>query len=311
MGRPVLADDGTKWIAIYRSATAHDATGAGKFHIRFSEDEGATWTDEDTFTDTNPVTGAPFIKHGSSTDVSDAIVLVAPNGDLLIHAYEGGNAATHGTYQYRSEDGGATFVDEGLIDDGTGIGGQDYTIVGTTIYITVMEDADKNRTQPWTCAVYKSADNGANWTKTGTVAASGAGNEAGIIGTGGNGLLVVMRDPSDAVTYQYTSNDLGATWSTAATITAMGIFQRPRLKALAGGVMMFGRDNTSGNDHTVVWYSPNSGSSWCRKFYPDATAFADCGYCDVLEKADGNFYLLTYGGTTSAAKVRSAVFGIT
>ena len=309
LGRPVLADDGDKWIAIYRAATDHTATGAGKFHIRFSEDEGATWTNENVYTDGNAVTGAPFAKHGSSTDVGDAIVFVAPNGDILIHAYEGGDAATHGTYQYRSTDGGATFSDEGLIDDGTGIGGQDYTIVGTDIYITIMADANKDRTHPWVLHVYKSSDNGANWTDLGAVDASLDGNEAGIEWLGGNNLIIVERDTSVATIHQYTSSDLGQTWGAASEIEGMGIFQRPRMKRYAGGVMMFGRDERGATDKTVVWYLP-PGGSWCRKFYPDASAFVDCGYCDVLERSDGTFYMLTYGGTTVVASVRSAVFEI-
>lgn len=311
IGRPVLADDGTNWIALYRSGTSH--TAAGKFHLRFSVDDGATWTNEDAFIGGGAVSGPPTTLHGSNTNMTDGIVLVAPNGELLIHVYENGST-DRGTYQYRSDDDGATWTDEGRInDDATIISGQDYTIVGTDIYLACMEDPNGDGNNPYTAVVYKSTNNGTGWAKIGTIESDTTyGNEPGIIHAGGNNLLCVMRDAAEATTYQYTSSDLGVSWSARESITGMGVFQRARMKALAGGILLFGREGTMtiGGVYTCVWYSADNGTTWGRKFRPDTSVFSDAGYCDVLERADGKFYLLTYGGSTSAAVIRSAVFEI-
>lgn len=311
LGRPVLADAGDKWIAIYRAATAHSVDGAGKFHIRFSEDEGANWTAEDTFTDSDAVTGAPFAAHAPNTDVGDAIVFVAPNGDLLVHAAERGSTAC-GTYQFRSTNGGKTWTDEGAINnDSYLVGGQDYTIVGSDIYAVFMETVSTNGVAPWLPVTYKSSDSGATWVELGTIEPSTTyGNEAGIIHTGGTRLLAVMRDYQVLTTYQYVSDDLGQTWSARQAIPDMGQLQRPRMKAFSGGILLYGRDQLTLSDRTVVWYSADGGTTWGRKFYTGTAVAADTGYCDVLERSDGKFYIMTYGGTTSAAGVRYAVFEI-
>jgi len=59
LGRPVLLDDGSKWIVIYRQGAQHAYDAASVFHIRFSTDQGATWTAEDTYIGGGAVAGAP------------------------------------------------------------------------------------------------------------------------------------------------------------------------------------------------------------------------------------------------------------
>lgn len=301
LGRPVLVDDGTKWIAVYRSGTSH--TASGKFHIRFSDSKGAAWSDEDKQIGGAAVTGAPFLPHAPNTNCSDAILILAPNGDLLLHVDE----AT-GCYQYRSEDGGAAWSDEGLINGTATAGSQDYTIAGSDIYVPMHEGG-------WmqgAIKCYKSSDNGAGavWTAVGTIEQNAAlADEVGIHWLGGTTLLAIMRDTANAATYKSVSTDLGVTWGARTLIPDMGVLQRARMKALAGGILLYGRDQLALSDYTVVWYSLD-GVNWSRKFYPDTTYASDCGYCDVLPKDDGSFYMLTYAGSILAAKVRSAVFGI-
>lgn len=307
LARPVLANDGSKWIAIYRSAPDH-STG-GKIHIRFSENEGAAWSNEDTFTDSNAVTGAPFTAHAPNTNCGEGIVFVAPNGDILVHVAELGGTQ-YETYQYRSTDGGATFTDEGVIDSAADpYGGQDYTIDGDDMFITVMLDN-------WTtCGVYKSSDNGATWDFLSYIENTVQANETGIVYVGNNTLLAMMREwGAEDATYRYISTDRGVTWSARQAITEIGVVQRPRLALLNGGVTMVGRQGrmTSPPVQTVVWYSPLSelGARWYRKFHPDATTYNDAAYCDYLERSDGKFYMLSYGGSTAAAVIRSMVFEI-
>jgi hypothetical protein len=157
-------------------------------------------------------------------------------------------------------------------------------------------------------------DNAATWVDLATVESSTLhSNEAGIAHVGGSNFIVVKREgDATAVTHIYYSSDNCVTWTARAAIPIMGELERPRLLELDNGVLLFGRDQlgASVSDYTVVWYSADGGLTWGRKFYPDTTAFSDCGYCDVLQRADGKFYMLTYGGTTLTASVRSCVFEI-
>lgn len=300
LGRPVLLDDGSKWLSIYKQGNNHAPAAADVFHIRFSEDEGASWTAADTWTDGAPVTGFPLQKDNG---ISDAIIFKAPNGDLLVHGYA---HTLVGTYQWRSTDGGETWTDEGLIDDGDVlmVGGQDYEIIGTDIYVTAFWISG-GVTKP---GFWKSSDNGTTWIELGHVDVDGT--EAGIIHLGGTTLLMVIKDSAALVTYQSISNDLGVTWSAATAIADLGVVQRPRIKAYAGGYMMYGRAGAgSAAGKTVVLYSPN-GTQWGRRFWPDPTAGGDTGYCDVLPRSDGKFYWQSYNGSTSSASVRHGVFEI-
>ncbi|GAH59962.1 unnamed protein product, partial [marine sediment metagenome] len=61
-GMPYLCDilNGT-WAMVYRdSAAMPDGDPDSRTRIRFSEDEGVSWTADDTFTDGNPVVGFPI-----------------------------------------------------------------------------------------------------------------------------------------------------------------------------------------------------------------------------------------------------------
>lgn len=304
LGRPVLCNDGTKWSMIYKVGANHTPAAGDAFVIRFSEDEGATWTDVNTFTDGNPVSGFPLQKDNG---ISDAIILQAPNGDLLVQGY----AHTQiGTYQWRSTNGGASWTDEGVIDDGDEIlvGGQDYVVVGSDIYIVYqLIKFDLTTVVP---SVWKSSDNGATWAKVGNIEINCG--ESGIAYLGGTSLLVVMRDNNALATYQSRSDDMGVTWQTSTVIPDMGVFQRPRLHSLAGGVMMVGRAGAgvSTSTRTCVYYTSDQGAHWGRRFIPDAGTGSDTGYCDVLERADGSFYIATYGGSMAVATIRRTVFTI-
>jgi hypothetical protein len=313
VGRAVLADDGTRWIAAYGVAENHAGVGV-RAHVRFSTNEGATWTAEDTWTNGSPVGGDPFTPHAPNTVAGEPLLFVAPNGDIILQVNENGGALI-GAFQYRSTDGGATWTDEGQINsDPYFRTGQDYTIVGTDIYLVVLKTVNLTGDYPYTVHVYKSTDNAATWVDLATVESSTLhSNEAGIAHVGGSNFIVVKREgDATAVTHIYYSSDNCVTWTARAAIPIMGELERPRLLELDNGVLLFGRDQlgASVSDYTVVWYSADGGLTWGRKFYPDTTAFSDCGYCDVLQRADGKFYMLTYGGTTLTASVRSCVFEI-
>lgn len=309
LGRAVLVDvngDNSLWAAIYRAATGHTVSGAGVVRVRFSDDEGATWTAENTFIDGESITGWPSF-HSTNTNTGNPYVLRAPNGDLLLHVDEG--PTQRGTWQYRSVDGGKTWTDEGRINsDATLSCAQDHVIVGNDIYIVFMHSTTGNGDYPWLPTAYRSSDNGTTWTALGTIESSTShGNECAIAHTGGNNFIAVMREGDGIATYFYRSSDACQTWSARQAVSTLGLVARPRLKTLAGGLMLIGRQELGTHDRTVVWFSPDSGEQWEQQCYLDSI-FTDTGYCDLLERNDGKFYMLSYGGTQSAAAVRRLVF---
>lgn len=304
LGRPYLADLGTHWAATYRSATGHGNDGGGVIHIRFSENEGAAWTNEDTFTDGGAVTGAPFSAHAGNDNCSGAIMIVCPNDDLLAMVFETGTA--EGCYQYRSTDGGDTFTDEGRVNDNDQFLDVNATIINGVIYATFYISRDEQRHFD----LYTSDDNGLTWEFYSQIHADDDASETSVLHLGGARMIALSRGWVDSTFRRY-SNDMGLTWSAREALDDIAIVGMPRMKALAGGILLFGREQTtSPGGYTCVWFSPDGGQSWVRKYRPDATLWNDAAYCDVLERSDGKFYILTYGGTTTAAAIRSGVFEI-
>lgn len=304
LGWPGMQDLGTHWICGYQQREGHQVAGDGSgSRMHFSDDDGATWTAAGKFLDGEDVTGLP-------AGVGSCYFLVAPNGDVLFFA---------GTYVdtvYRSSDGGKTWASaaSGITDPDLRMqAGYGFTLDGV-IYVPMHKfTSQPGNTTPWDQEVWTSDDDGATWELRGTVpyAPGASGDEFSIINTGGTNLVAICRDFAAATTYYNTSSDLGATWSARQEIDGMGIMQMMRMRRYAGGIIGFGREGkkTQGSVYTTVWYSLDA-PTWCRKFRPDTQGFGDAAYCDVLERVDGKFYLMTYGGTDAVASIRSGVFEI-
>lgn len=308
LGRPVLLvlADGT-WLAAYRQGSQHNYDDASVFHLRFSDDEGATWTAADTLLGGGTVTGAPFSRHGTNA-VADAILMPAPNGDILLHVGEINSGANPvGTWQYRSTDGGATWTAGGLINSDTEIfSGQDYVVIGGVIFVLFWKDASSDG-QPNQTLLYSSGDNGTTWALVSAVTTTTDNTgEAGLVHLGGDTLLCILRDhASNTNTYQRISTDLGQTWGTLTNVTGIfGVFHRPRMRSVGNRVYLYGRDLAAAAERlTVLWYSDDQGMTWEGPYYLNTTAFADGGYCDLLRRSNGQLYLLTYEGSSEAASV--------
>jgi len=292
------------WIMTYRAGTEHgDSDATAVCHIRFSDDEGATWTAEDTKLGGGAVTGFPMGIHVGSTSIGSGVYIPCPNGDILAHIYEWGS----GTYQWRSSDNGETWTDEGIINtDNKIVAIDDYKIDGTDIYISVNYAFPL--TDPWINRLYKSSDNGATWAALGVMETDG--DEVGFVIAPNGDFVAIMRDPDVLTTYTYRSTDKGVTWGAKTEVPELGILQRPRMKLDgAGGIILHGREFPATNTkYPVIWYSDDNGVSWGRKFTPDVSAAADGAYNEYLIKTDGSYYMITYKGTTLAAKIRQLIF---
>lgn len=309
-GRAVLLDNDGTWIAAYRTGDDHNIDVDARLHLRFSANEGVDWTDEDTFTDGNPVSGAPFAPQVAGKALTECVLMRAPNGNLILHSYE---RAGGGTSQWSSADDGASWTYDGVINaDTTLVAADDYKVVGSTIYVVARVDPGSDFSHPHYLAFYKNENNGAiaDWVKVSDVEAVLDCNEAGLLHVGGNVLHVYVKDTYNYATYRYVSDDLGATWGDREHLTyQLARMNKPRCKTLGGYHWMCGRDYRPGDYRTIVYRSADA-QTWEPRFYPFTaeTEGGDCGYCDLLQRADGDLYLLSYVGETIAAVITEAVF---
>lgn len=298
IGRTSLLDDGTKWIMAYRVATEHVDDANAKICLRFSTDEGVNWTAENTFTDGEAVTGAPFSVVGQQ-DMSMPTLVKAPNGDIVLIA----SVAGVGASQWRSTDAGASWTAEGVISPAYDEF-DELLVVGAEIYATTYEGG-------YNADLVKSTDSAATWEKVSDITIDAEGfdtNEHSLCNPSGSKLLVVMRGYSQSNTYSRMSEDLGATWGPMMSNSAwVGLIQRPRVKifsATPNRIYLVGRKYVSDTDtHTAIAYSPDGGTYWYDLFNLEDEAQTDCGYCDILQKADGDLFIASYRGDTHAATI--------
>ena len=293
----------TRWIMTYVASTGHiDNDLTTTIHIRFSDNEGATWTNENTKLGGGAVTGFPMMAHDPLIRTLGGLLIICPNGDLLFHQYDN----TRGTYQWRSTDDGDNWTDEGRIqDDPKFISLDDYKIDGSDIYITVNYT---NNTEPWINRLYKSSDNGATWVMVSEFETDG--DECGLIIAPNGDFIIVMRDHDLVTTYQWRSTDKGLTWGPKTPVASLYKLQRPRMVLDgANGIILHGR-NYLGADlqNNVLYYSNDNGITWSRRFFPYVTRTGDGNYNGYIIKDNGDYYMISYSGTKTAAGIKQFIF---
>lgn len=294
----------SRWIMTYVASTGHaDADLTTTIHIRFSNDEGATWTNEDTKLGGGAVSGGfPMLAHDPLIRTLGGLLIVCPNGDILFHQYDN----TRGSYQWRSTDNGDTWTDEGLILDTRFISLDDYQIVGSTIYISV--NYTNNSGEPWVNSLYKSNDNGATWTLHSTF--DNDGDESGFVVCPNGDWIIVERDKFNNETYQFRSTDGGLTWSAKTVRPELRVLQRPRMVLDgAGGIILHGRDYLGADLQTnILYYSNDNGVTWGRRFLPYVIQTGDGNYNGYIIKDDGTYYMISYSGSKAAAVIKKFLF---
>lgn len=321
-------------VMAYYRAEAH-STNKGALHIRFSDDHGATWTDEDETLAGGAVTGFPMNPAGSTQppDAGEPQLYVCPNGDLLVHMWlVDYGVSTGGSWQSRSTDGGETWDTPdgpiqfaGLTSDQNNrtFSTDDEFVLGSTIYAAARVYIDATNAAGASVLI-TSDDNGATWTRLSTLVSaaheSGGGHETGLEYVGNQQIIAMIRDFPHTASYQIRSTDLGVSWGELTDVTAeVGIAARQRVYTLAHlrgeadwwedpNLIMVGFvHQSSGSSHprrSAVWLSPNRGADWDGPHYIDISA-EDGGYGDVFYDPDNDQYVVvSYHGTLLAASLK-------
>ncbi len=318
-------------VLTYRRGTAHDVND-GALHIRFSDDHGVTWTAEDTRLGGVAVTEFPMNPPVSAgQDAGEPWLMVAPNGDLLLHMWRVDyGVSVGGSYQSRSSDGGHTWsaaagpiqfaglteaqndrtfsTDDDFVHEGT-------IYAGARVYTDVTLVASAS-------VLITSDDDGVTWTRLSTIVsaveAGGLGTqEVGLEYVGNDTIIAMLRDNAHEKSYRRVSTDMGVTWGTLEDVTALvGIAGRQRiytqshLQGLATwwddpNLIMVGFSHQASGQsfprRNAIWTSSDSGDTWAGPHYLDART-EDAGYGDVFyDPITGRYKVIIYQGTVAAA----------
>jgi hypothetical protein len=321
-----LGDDNL--VLVYRTGTSHmSATSA--LQIRFSDDNGATWTGAGTTLSAGTVSGFPMVPSTGNINAGDGWLYVAPSGRLILHLWRVDGAGDwpedpKGTEQSVSTDNGATWSTPVAVDF-TGISDEEHTfstdddfVYGGVIYAaTRTYDAD-TPTDSYVSFI-KSTDDGATWTWVSDITTAGSDTqEVGLEYTGNNRIVAMVRSLNNDETLQADSDDFGLTWTltdVSSTVQVSGrhrIYTRAHLKGednwwndpvlvMVGFELM--TPGSSQGRRNAVWVSRDRGATWSGPHYLDIEV-EDAGYGDIFYDADNDqWVVVTYQGTLLAASL--------
>lgn len=325
-GRATMEEiPGGIWVLVYQRSSAH-ATNDGYLRIRFSDDYGDTWTNENTDLDGNPVSGFPMKPPDctASQDAGEPWLIIAPNGNLLLHMWRiDYGSDDDGTYQSISSDGGLTWSTPAAID---------FSGVADDIHIFMTDDhfvyngiiyagARKyNGAGGASKSIFvKSEDNGATWEYISDISdwTTYPTEEVGLEYLGGTTILAILRHDGNSYTYKSVSTDMGATWGAIQNITStFEASGRVRVKTrshwrgfdnwwddhvlLACGFQLMSPGNSMGR-RNAIWISLDQGATWDGPNYCDVQT-EDGGYGDMLWNPTAKQWVfVSYKGSQSAA----------
>lgn len=244
-GRAAMKDIGNGiWACVYANAASHLDTIYSQLMIKFSDDYGETWSDENKYLDGTAITNFPMYPIGgepitSSTGPGSPWIMVCPNGDLLCQMSNINFGSTfRGGHQSRSTDGGKTwstpiqiaFQGTSIPDDWMFMQDDDFVLDGV-IYSVARSIYDTETTPE--SVLFKSSDNGATWNYVSNITNRAVDStlETGIEYVGNNTIIAHGRVtvPSCSATYLLISTDMGLTW-TRTSPTNLQVLGRQRLK---------------------------------------------------------------------------------
>lgn len=323
-------------VMFYRRATSHTANDA-EICIKFSDDNGATWTAVNTNLSAGAVSGFPLQPPVGNIMIGEAMPILVASGDIVLHiwSYTGTwnvNAVANGIYQLRSSDGGETWTSPVAVDY---VGTSADTLTFTTddwftfdgvTYLGARnyDDSAGSSGDIW---LMKSTDDGETWEKVSEIMTTAdetdGGQEVGLTYLGDGVILAMCRDNPHVASYQRISTDMGLTWGTLTDVTStVGIAGRQRLYTVAqlmglpgwwldNRLIMEGFVHQSSGDsmprRRCVWLGIYNRSAktvtWSTPFYLAAQT-DDGGYGDIwYAGSPGEFSVVNYAGSLTAASL--------
>lgn len=324
-GRPAVSVVDGVVVCVYKHGS-HHAVNDGELHIKFSDDYGATWSDEDKTLLGASVTGFPMNPPDlhADEDAGEPWIMIAPNGDLLLHMWKADFNVVghqHGTWQSRSTDGGETWATATqVLPTGLATPDEMFATDDHFVYNGVLYVGGRHYSTDWQeikCLIIKSADSGATWEFLSFIGDyDPLLSEIGMEYVGNNRIVAIIR--GDTMSFKSISDDLGATWSEPipAGIQSAGRSRILTKTHLQGGANWW-NDSTLimigfvPNRRTSVWVSLDAGDTWTGPFFVD-TQTEDCGYGDIFYNPNtGKYVMLNYFGTLDAADVKQYNLTIT
>lgn len=326
-------------ILVYEEATSHFENDDDVIHIRFSDDNGATWTAEDTDLNGNAVAGFPTYPDEGLADPygpGGTYIFQAPNGDIWQFCWKADYDAPgiQGGWRCKSSDNGLTWTAWEALQI-TGLTETENTKAifeeAHFIYEGVIYAVVRIYDVLWStvkATFIKSTDNGATWEKVSDCSTyANATHEMAMTYLGDNRILMLARDASNGKSMRLTSSDFGATWSGIARIeTAINVIGRQRMFTFAqlkgeanwwtdtrlvmvGFVLM--NQWSSHPRRNAVWLSRDAGNSWTGPLYLDDET-EDAGYGDLIYDPDTEtFRVITYQGNLLEANLVQYNFKVT
>ncbi|MHC4176266.1 MAG: sialidase family protein [Planctomycetota bacterium] len=319
VARGSLTKSGHRWVFAYVDGYKHGRSVPRLIQLRFSDDEGRTWSKVNMLPDGTPVKGAPLqTDEPNRIEICEGVILTCPNKDLLFigrtfdHRPEPGQFAD-GTTQFRSTDGGASWTNEGsLLKAPAAVMSLGRAVAGEAIFISVMDRQTEGINDPLYNCLYRSDDNGKSWKRVSTYGGPRDGiNETGVVYAGNNTLMVVCRTSSEKSTKMRISRDMGVSWEPFVDITdQVHVVQQPKLQTLdgePGRIHLTGRDRVEEySQRNCLWHTDDLGRSWTM-FPLDEKFFTDSGYGEVMKRKGGDLYYIGYRGTDDAADIWSYI----
>jgi hypothetical protein len=338
---PIKLADGN-WMAVWMEGTFHSDYNEANHtvNIHFSNDEGATWTDNNEYFGSVAVTGFPLVPPTASTGFVDFCLFVCPNDDVILIAQNRGsnpgvwNNVNFSQHMYRSTDHGATWTYEAdfctLIGEGASAATKakiqglfETMIIGTDIYVILCQiRTDLNDTR---IRLYKSTDNAATWSFVSNPIeydeVTPDCTESALAHLGNGRIICVFRTEDLGQALWKTSEDYGLTWGAVTEFSEqlgyVGLHQ-PRIKAYSNFFLAMGRDNKKIlNQPDAAYFQRNSWwttddlfATPTNRYYLDpyytgngTVSNGDAGYTRAVQKNDGSFMFFGYYGLNSACLI--------
>lgn len=327
------------WGLVWVEGTQHSGGTASDWrcNITFSNDEGTTWTANNTYIGGGAIAAFPLAAQASGAAVvNEAQVILCQNGDLVLLAFDRSASWTNVSWsQWRSTDHGATWTFEqdfctaiGVADATKIQGAYEHMVVNGIVYIILMEiRASLNDTR---IRLYRSTDHCATYSFVSNPVeydeASPACTESSIADLGNGIFFCIFRTQNLGQAVWKRSEDNGVTWGPLTEFSAVlgnvGIHQ-PRVARFANFFLLCGRETKPNPaDTTVVFYLRST--FWTttdlfvtsRKQYLDpyyaglgsgsTSSFPDApdgGYARFILKTDGTFMFFGYWGENDGATI--------